>query len=47
MGFLTFLLFLLGAKGAGVREVGAASTLVFVSHVCRPCGRQMVCGFLV
>ncbi|HTV45682.1 MAG TPA: MFS transporter [Stellaceae bacterium] len=42
MGFLTFLPFLLRAKGAGVPEIGAALTLVFAGGA----AGKLVCGFL-
>ncbi|MBV8736304.1 MAG: MFS transporter [Alphaproteobacteria bacterium] len=42
MGFLTFLPFLLWAKGAGVPEIGAALTLVFAGGG----AGKLVCGFL-
>ncbi len=42
MGFLTFLPFLLRAKGAGVPEIGVALTLVFAGGA----AGKLVCGFL-
>lgn len=42
MGFLTFLPFLLRAKGAGVPEIGAALTLIFAGGA----AGKLVCGFL-
>ena len=42
MGFLTFLPFLLRAKGAGVPEIGIALTLVFAGGA----AGKLVCGFL-
>jgi MFS transporter, FSR family, fosmidomycin resistance protein len=42
MGFLTFLPFLLRAKGAGVPEIGMALTLVFAGGA----AGKLVCGFL-
>jgi FSR family fosmidomycin resistance protein-like MFS transporter len=42
MGFLTFLPFLLQAKGAGVSEIGMALTLVFAGGA----AGKLVCGFL-
>jgi MFS transporter, FSR family, fosmidomycin resistance protein len=42
MGFLTFLPFLLRAKGAGVPEIGFALTLVFAGGA----AGKLVCGFL-
>jgi MFS transporter, FSR family, fosmidomycin resistance protein len=42
MGFLTFLPFLLRAKGAGVPEIGAALTLVFAGGA----AGKLVCGVL-
>jgi len=42
MGFLTFLPFLLRAKGAGVPEIGLALTLVFAGGA----AGKLVCGFL-
>ena len=42
MGFLTFLPFLLRAKGAGLPEIGVALTLVFAGGV----AGKLVCGFL-
>ena len=42
MGFLTFLPFVLRAKGAGVPEIGAALTLVFAGGA----AGKLVCGFL-
>jgi predicted MFS family arabinose efflux permease len=42
MGFLTFLPFLLRAKGAGVPEIGLALTLVFTGGA----AGKLVCGFL-
>ena len=42
MGFLTFLPFLLRAKGAGVPEIGVALTLLFAGGA----AGKLVCGFL-
>jgi MFS transporter, FSR family, fosmidomycin resistance protein len=42
MGFLTFLPFLLRAKGAGVPEIGVALTLLFAGGAVG----KLVCGFL-
>jgi MFS transporter, FSR family, fosmidomycin resistance protein len=42
MGFLTFLPFLLRAKGAGVPEIGIALTLVFAGGA----AGKLVCGYL-
>ena len=42
MGFLTFLPFLLRAKGAGVPEIGIALTLLFAGGA----AGKLVCGFL-
>jgi MFS family permease len=42
MGFLTFLPFLLRAKGAGLPEIGVALTLVFAGGA----AGKLVCGFL-
>ena len=42
MGFLTFLPFLLRAKGAGVPEIGLALTLVFAGGA----AGKLVCGYL-
>ncbi|MGA7868478.1 MAG: MFS transporter, partial [Stellaceae bacterium] len=42
MGFLTFLPFLLRAKGAGVPEIGVALTLIFAGGA----AGKLVCGFL-
>ena len=42
MGFLTYLPFLLRAKGAGVPEIGIALTLVFAGGA----AGKLVCGFL-
>ncbi len=42
MGFLTFLPFLLQAKGAGVPEIGVALTLIFAGGA----AGKLVCGFL-
>jgi len=42
MGFLTFLPFLLQAKGAGVPEIGVALTLLFAGGATG----KLVCGFL-
>jgi MFS transporter, FSR family, fosmidomycin resistance protein len=42
MGFLTFLPFLLRAKGAAVPEIGVALTLVFAGGA----AGKLVCGFL-
>jgi MFS transporter, FSR family, fosmidomycin resistance protein len=42
MGFLTFLPFLLQAKGAGLPEIGVALTLVFAGGA----AGKLVCGFL-
>jgi MFS family permease len=42
MGFLTFLPFLLRAKGAGLPEIGAALTLVFAGGA----AGKLVCGLL-
>jgi MFS transporter, FSR family, fosmidomycin resistance protein len=42
MGFLTFLPFLLRAKGAGVPEIGGALTLLFAGGA----AGKLVCGFL-
>lgn len=42
MGFLTFLPFLLRAKGAGIPEIGMALTLVFAGGA----AGKLVCGFL-
>lgn len=41
MGFLTFLPFLLRAKGAGLSEIGVALTLVFAGGA----AGKLVCGF--
>jgi MFS family permease len=42
MGFLTFLPFLLRAKGAGLPEIGIALTLVFAGGA----AGKLLCGFL-
>jgi MFS transporter, FSR family, fosmidomycin resistance protein len=42
MGFLTFLPFLLRAKGAGLSEIGVALTLVFAGGA----AGKLVCGFV-
>jgi MFS family permease len=42
MGFLTFLPFLLRAKGAGLPEIGIALTLIFAGGA----AGKLVCGFL-
>jgi MFS transporter, FSR family, fosmidomycin resistance protein len=42
MGFLTFLPFLLRAKGAGLPEIGVALTLVFAGGA----AGKLICGFL-
>jgi MFS transporter, FSR family, fosmidomycin resistance protein len=42
MGFLTFLPFLLRAKGAGLPEIGVALTLVFAGGA----AGKLVCGFI-
>jgi len=42
MGFLTFLPFLLRAKGAGLPEIGVALTLVFAGGA----AGKLVCGFV-
>ena len=42
MGFLTFLPFLLRAKGAGLPEIGVALTLIFAGGA----AGKLVCGFL-
>ena len=42
MGFLTFLPFLLKAKGAGTAEIGVALTLIFTGGACG----KLVCGWL-
>jgi predicted MFS family arabinose efflux permease len=42
MGFLTFLPFLLHAKGAGLPEIGVALTLVFAGGA----AGKLVCGFV-
>jgi MFS transporter, FSR family, fosmidomycin resistance protein len=42
MGFLTFLPFLLRAKGAGIPEIGIALTLVFAGGA----AGKLVCGYL-
>ena len=42
MGFLTFLPFLLRAKGAGVPEIGVALTMIFAGGA----AGKLVCGFL-
>ena len=42
MGFLTFLPFLLQAKGAGVPQIGLALTLLFAGGA----AGKLVCGFL-
>jgi MFS transporter, FSR family, fosmidomycin resistance protein len=43
MGFLTFLPFLLQAKGAGVSEIGMALSLVFAGGA----AGKLVCGFVL
>jgi MFS family permease len=42
MGFLTFLPFLLKAKGAGLPEIGVALTLIFAGGACG----KLACGWL-
>ena len=42
MGFLTFLPFLLKAKGAGLAEIGIALTLIFAGGACG----KLACGWL-